>query len=428
MISRFHNTFFFRSDSWLRVLIVLLGFLYLVNTLTPLRLHVDSIRYLQIKDCIEFGCAKDSTAAMDYLPYGYTALLILLSKLNILSSFTLVFINCAYLFGSLFFINSIFRGNLYTSLFLILVLFNWTIIKFVAHPLSEMQFMFFSTACLYYFNRYTKSRNLFFLLTAVFFSLIAFFTRTVGIVLIASLIASFFWLHRVPIVLYIFRRKIIIVAIIGVTILAMFLMNRFGLNHYLTEFNKQFGEGVRYSEILRWHFVELAELFLNSSVDKIKSIFPSPWISILFLIVGILFLFTFIKVLLLKRKGIPPIVLIYISLYGLLIFNWPYYDPRFWVPVLPLLLGVILIDLDYETVFLKIKKNYIIFPLLLVYLVMGLISSVYFTYTSLNKNVLARTQANGVYKKEYEIFFNDQHEYSIYQVDTTVVNLLRRYN
>jgi len=57
---------------------------YIVDCFTPLRLHVDTIRYYAIKDCIEFGCPADSDAATDYFPYGYTVLLLVFSKLGIL--------------------------------------------------------------------------------------------------------------------------------------------------------------------------------------------------------------------------------------------------------------------------------------------------------------------------------------------------------
>ena len=66
---------------------------YLVNCLTPLRLHVDMLRYFAIKDCVELGCPPDSAAAKDYLPWGYTGLLLFLSKLGILKSFVIVAIN-----------------------------------------------------------------------------------------------------------------------------------------------------------------------------------------------------------------------------------------------------------------------------------------------------------------------------------------------
>ena len=110
----------------------ILGFLFFLNCFTPLRIHYDMLRYFAIKDCIESKCPPGADPN-DYMPYGYTGLLLLLSKLGILKSFSIVFVNCLYLFGGLYFVRKIFN-NLHTAFFMFfLVLLNWTIIKFVAH-------------------------------------------------------------------------------------------------------------------------------------------------------------------------------------------------------------------------------------------------------------------------------------------------------
>src|ERR1700676_4532646 len=123
--------------------ISILGFLFFLNCFTPLRLHYDMLRYFAIKDCIESKCPPGADPN-DYLPYGYTALLLLLSKLGILRSFSIVFVNCLYLFGGLFFVRKIFSYIRSPFFLIFLVLLNWTIIKFVTHPLSELQYLFFS--------------------------------------------------------------------------------------------------------------------------------------------------------------------------------------------------------------------------------------------------------------------------------------------
>ena len=54
-------------SKWFKVVLYGLVVVYLVNCLTPLRLHVDMLRYFAIKDCIEFGCPADSVAASWHL-------------------------------------------------------------------------------------------------------------------------------------------------------------------------------------------------------------------------------------------------------------------------------------------------------------------------------------------------------------------------
>src|ERR1700743_15258 len=114
---------------------------YLLNCSTHLRLHVDMLRYFAIKDCGELGFPPDSVAAKDYLPWGYTALLLALSKVGLLKSSVLVLINCLYLFGGLFFVKKLFGSSIPPVAPFILILVNWTMIKFVTHPLSEMQYL-----------------------------------------------------------------------------------------------------------------------------------------------------------------------------------------------------------------------------------------------------------------------------------------------
>ena len=172
-------------DNLLKGIFLLLAGIYLVNCLTPLRLCVDTIRYFGIKDCIEFGCDPNSDAAKDYMPYGYTMLLILLSKLGILRSFSIVLINCVYLFTGILLVTKMFGllANKWTVL--ILILLNWTIIKFVTHPLSEMQYLFFSVGSLFYFNRFQESRKAKPLILSLVAGILAFLTRSVGVALFA---------------------------------------------------------------------------------------------------------------------------------------------------------------------------------------------------------------------------------------------------
>jgi len=165
-----------RYENQLRALFVVLAGVYLVNCLTPLRLCVDTIRYFGIKDCLEFGCDPNSDAAKDYMPYGYTMLLILLSKLGILRSFSIVLINCAYLFGGIFLVTKMVGLTTRKWTVAVLILLNWTIIKFVTHPLSEMQYLFFSILSLYFFRQFDASRKPGPLVLAFLAGILAFLT------------------------------------------------------------------------------------------------------------------------------------------------------------------------------------------------------------------------------------------------------------
>ena len=320
----------------------LLILLYILNCISPLRLHVDTIRYFAIKDCIEMGCPPDSFAATDYLPYGYTALLLLLSKVGLLHSFTIIFINCIYLLFSICFIFKIFGKSLNKFHFIFFMLLNWTLIKFTIHPLSELQFLFFSTGSIYFFTQYTVSKNFILLIPTFLMGVLAFITRSVGITLIAALIISLLWLYRSALILLIQKYKIISGLIALVTISVLFFSKQLGLNHYTDVFTKQFNEGVHFINIIKWHLIEWSEISLNLSIAKLNTLLPFEFIKYLFIILGLFFFFGFIYFLLRRKSKFPFIIKVYVLLYSLLMFNWPFYDPRFWLPILPIAIAVIL--------------------------------------------------------------------------------------
>jgi len=199
-----------------------------------------------------------------------------------------------------------------------------------------------------------------------------------------------------------------------------------GLNHYLQVFAKQFNEGVEFSDVIRWHFIEWAEIFFNIPFTKVVEYSPKL-IRVIFLIGGIaIFLWT-IYLLFLRKSRIPPILSIYLVLYFILMFNWPFYDPRFWVPVLPIYLAIIaqqpIVSLENKVLRITAVSAF------LFYFFLGVISVSYFTITSFNHDLLARTQAAGFYKREYEIFFyGDKKLDDDVKSDSTIVHLLQRFS
>jgi hypothetical protein len=402
----------------------LLVIVYLVNCLTPLRLHVDTLRYFAIKDCIELGCPAGSVADLDYLPYGYTFLLIGLSKLGILTSFTIVLINCLYLFGALYLVKKVFGGMTQPFIFFILVLLNWTTIKFIAHPLSEMQYLFFSMASLYFFYRFTKTKQFVHLILAFGSGGLAFITRSVGIALAAALGTGLIWQYRKELLVFIKKHKISVVILVAVAIGTIVFSKQLGLDHYTGVLTKQFEEGLGFGKILEWHFTEWAELTFNTSVVKVLPFLPSGIGKILFVTAGILFFGVFVYLLFFRKSTVPFIVKSYLFFYFILMFNWPFYDPRFWVPVLPLIIAVI-VQLPRPANILG-KLSYVAAAL---YIGLGIASIGYMTYTSLNKETFARKQANGVYRNEYEtVFFGKPESDTARRVDPVIVNVLERYN
>ncbi len=375
--------------------------LYLVFCFTPLRLHYDTVRYFAIKDCIELGCPPDSDAAKDFFPFGYTAFLLLFSKLGILNSFSIVFVNALYLFGGLVLLYKVFEKQVSPVYLFVLVLFNWLFIKFVAHPLSEMQYLFLSMACIYYFHRYTQSKKIVFLLLSLFLSWLALQTRTVGISLVAGIGVGFLWEFRNGMLLFLKKNKILVAAVaIAAVAAVVFFAKELGIKHYLGVFTTHLAN-TSFLAMWGWHFTEWGEVLMNMPSGKAIEKIPMQLGAAMFILVGIVFFIWFCYSFFFKKNSIPFFIKAYLFFYFLIIFTWPFADPRFWVPVIPIMVVVVL-----QSSFEKMKTMKIASSLFLVfYILMGALSAVFMIYSSFNKEFLAKTQANGVYRKEYETHF-----------------------
>jgi hypothetical protein len=413
-----------RQTQLFRWSIYILGLLFFLNCFTPLRLHYDMLRYFAIKDCIESKCPPGADPN-DYMPYGYTALLLIFSKLGILRSFTLVCINCLYLFFGLYFVRKIFT-NIRSPYFLFfLVLLNWTVIKFVTHPLSELQYLFFSLASLYAFYLFVQRKKITHLFLSFLFAGFAFLTRSVGITLVAALSVSLIWEYRKELIGLVKKNKIAVFAA-GICIAVVLIFSRqLGLNHYSGVMSRQFKEGLQFRDVIQWHFSEWGEIFLNTSKLKVISYLPGRLGGTLFLIAGILGVGGFIYICFIGKNRIPFVVRAYLFFYMLLLFNWPFADPRFWVPIIPLIAAVISqTSFSHKPVFKIIALSY-----LLIYSLLGLASLGFITYTTFNKKEFSKIQAAGVYRNEYEThFFGKPLSDTVTHVDQNLVDFLNKYD
>lgn len=401
---------------------------YLVSCFTPLHIHFDSIRYYNIKDCIELGCAPDSFAATDYLPYGYTALLIGLSKLGILNSFSIVFVNCLYVFAGLYFVYRIFAGRVHPFLFAVLALFNWTVIKFVTHPLSEMQYIFFSCTSLYCFHLYTRQRRFLHLLLAFAFCILTVLTRTVGISLLPALVLGVLYQYRNELKVVVQKNKLLLLAIVVAGIAGLVLAaSQLKITDYTSLLKDHFEKGVGnfFGENLKNHFTELTEVFLNMPSSKLMGYIPGGLGPVVFVVLGVCLFAWLMYITFAKRSNIPFYIRMYLLFYSLIILNWPYYDPRFWVPVLPLLVVVILQTPFNSKGWLKgVSRLYLVG-----YLTLGLFAAAYSLYVGLDKERFAQKQANGVYRNEYETkFFGKPQTDTATHMDAEVLNILKKYD
>jgi hypothetical protein len=414
--SRFKNLTFF-------ALVVIIA-VYLANCFTPFRIHLDGLRYFAIKDCIEFGCPPDSPAATDYFPYGYTALLLVFSKLGILKSFYLVVINCIFLFTGLYFLYKLFEKKISPYLFFLIVLINWLFVKYTAHPLSEMQYVFFSLMGIYFFHRFIIQKKIQLLFFSLVFTWLAFVTKTVGITLVGAIALGLIWEFKEAQLAFLKKNKILVGSILVLLTAALVFFSRFlGINHYANVLSEHFKEAPFFTR-MEWRFKEWGELFLNTPsnkvIDHVAKIGKYG-----FELAGVVIFTWFMFKLYFRKNDIPFFIKAYFLFYCIIIFNWPFNDPRFWVPVMPVMAAIVLqlpLGENKLTRFLSTS-------LLVVYISLGVFASGYMVYTSFNKKEFAKNQARGVYRNEYEIhFFGKPLADTATKVDSNIVIFLRKYD
>ncbi|HEY4936595.1 MAG TPA: hypothetical protein VII44_08440, partial [Puia sp.] len=248
---------------------------------------------------------------------------------------------------------------------------------------------------------------------------------TIGISLIASIFAALVWEYRKQLIGLIKKNGIAVAAFIVCIVVLIIFSKQLGFNYYLSVIPRQFKGGLRFSNVIAWHFSEWGEILMNGPKAKILGFLPVPFGYWLFLISGILGISGFVYICFIKKNNIPFVVKAYLFFYILLLFNWPFPDPRFWVPVIPLLAAVISQSPLSQNRMIKMLS--ILY--LLVYSAFGLVALGYMTYSSFNKKELSKTQATGVFRNEYEVhFFGKTLSDTAKRVDSNLVHFLNRYD
>ena len=392
-----------KSRLWI-FLIAALAIIYFINCFTPLRLTIDTVRYFAIKENLE-GKQPDLFGSVhDFLPYGYVLFLAALSKLGMLSTFTIAFLQLLYLAGSLFFVTRIFSATAKAAPLILFTLLNWMTLKFTITPLSEMQFLFFSAGALYFFQQYEINKRLISLFWLVIFCGAAVFTRTIGIVLPAALLITLLLNKRKFLVQWIAAKKIVAGITLSVfSLLVIFFFTLPGVQTYLSHFAAPLLENPVYffSHNIYKHTLEWGEMFINIPFSKIQLLLPGNGIKIFYVITGLLFLVLVIKRLLQRRFETPLSVKIYLVFYSVLLFNWPLFEVRLWFPVLPFFIGI----LFHQGKSSKPVIKQILTLYKLLYIAAGIAAMCYYTWLCFTREEFARRHDAGIWQREYEQYF-----------------------
>ena len=385
------------------VLLCCLALVYLLNCFTPLRITHDVTRYLLLEDWMENGWPRGTWVDRDFLPYGYSYTLFLLSKLHLLHAFFIALLNTLFLAGALWFVSRIFAKNVSGWQWVFLVLLNWTTIKLAITPMPEMQYLFFSAGALFFYQKFRENGKVGFILPAILFFFAGLMTRTVGITLFIALLCSLVHEKRHLTVTKTYQNIMFASGSLISVIAIVYFSHGLRISDYLRYFRGPLdvaGPSGWFLSIADHFSKDWAELFVNAPSSKIPVI-PTSLTVLVFSIVGLTMLGVVLKRLSGQNTGIPVIVKYYMLVYILVIFNWPYHECRFWLPLLPFLSISLMRDAGNEGVSRRrwalAAKSW--------YIAAGVFALSYYSYTSFNKEALAHNQDAGVWRKEYEFHF-----------------------
>ena len=333
-------------------LLLLVGIAYCLQVVSPLRINTDSYRLLSMAVSAKEGHGYLVEGRPDQFPNGYPFVVKVCLQAGIANSAALIGLNLIFYSIGLFIIWVLACRIQGVDLALIAVIWlatSWLIVKHVTLPLSDAGYFALSTAalfCLWKFYNGTLAAMWLWLVLAVVLIYFALQFRTVGITLLPAAAASVtfhsslrpFWVglakHKPKI-----GGWLAIITTGGIACLIWVVQTDWFASQFLAKgsyFQSMIGYFERQGIIgffgsnFGFRLLEMGEIAMNFPENKTPDARP------LFYAIGMTgWVCVAIGAVWLLRRGMMPVVAYMIAYFGLMM-AWPYYDTRFWIPLLPI--------------------------------------------------------------------------------------------
>ncbi len=325
-------------------LLLLLAICFVLQIFSPLRLNTDATVLLSMGESAAQGGGFSDGGQKTVFPPGYPTLLAILLREGLAHSWVIIGLNVVFLSVGLFAAYSLLIREFFEDQAVVLMicsffLLSYVVVKHFTIPLTDVPFFCISMSCIAVTSQTTNmdSNWRFAILTgtAWLLAVTAITVRSIGVALLPPLV--FTLVSSPPFKLLLerlsLRTKMVVVMI------AVFVGAGSAYVFENTSYWRIFISNAKKAnlslilQIVSYRLRELGEMFGNFPTTKMpaKLHVVVPWMG-LFLFVLILFgLAT-------KRRRIGPAEVFLVCYIGIL-FVWPYYDARFWLPVIPLLIA-----------------------------------------------------------------------------------------
>lgn len=333
------------------ILFFLAGALYFLQVFTPLRLTTDSLYYLTVADSAALGNKFHPGAQ----PIGYPVFLFLLMKAGFFSSATMILANCIFFATGLFLtfhtLISLGFERSHSIVACLFTLLSFTAVKHITQGMSDFLFFALSAAVCWVLT----SSSWWKWVAASVLVCSAMEVRIMGLALICPIVVLA-W----P---YVKRFRTLLITVI----ILLSVGGAVGLwtgRHYLSKCAELFGAyGAKqfFSVLALSHLQDFGEIISNAPLSKMPF-----WIHLPVLALGGFAIF-------LLFVGMPkiwqrsPCLCSYLIGCCILVLPWPYTDPRFWLPVMPILFLTIASGIQSCAEWMKLKLHLAISTPLLLY-------------------------------------------------------------
>ncbi|MGO9227889.1 MAG: hypothetical protein ACLQKA_01575 [Bryobacteraceae bacterium] len=324
----------------LAVLLILL-LVYFLQVATPLRLHPDAVKLLAVAESVVHGHGFLFQGRPTQQPPGYPALVALLIQLHLARVWVLVGLNMVFLAIGLVAVRSIFESELSGGLpvfhVCLISLLSFVFIKYSAIPLTDTIFFCVSMLCVAMMNRpHSSGLNLRNVAVSVVLLVASVCLRKIGITLIPALLYTLLFQPRLRLYAARLPLRIKVIGILAAALVAAAVLLATRIATMLFYFKVGLGGSTVTDAargILNFRLKELGEMAANLPYTACPAIVQHalPFIGALaFLLVlgGIAS----------RRKRFSAVDVYFVSYLAVLLV-WPFYDPRFWLPVIPLLIA-----------------------------------------------------------------------------------------
>lgn len=406
--------------------ILILASVYFLQAATPLRLHPDTVVFLLVAEAAERGGGFLYHGQPTVFPPGYPALLALLIRAHLAHVWVVVTLSVVFLALGLLAIRNICKSEGFSERvalgICILSMLSFVFIKYSAIPLSDALFFGLSAWCLAAMKTASSRFSLRRAIASVVLLVASVCVRRIGITLIPALL--YMLIFRRDALLYAARLSVRMkgAAVLLAASCAAGIAWAVRTTSTLRDFKAAL-EGRAAMEaalgILALRLKELGEIALNVPTAALP-----PIVQGVLPFVGAVVFSLACGGVASRRKQFGVVEAYFIAYVGVILI-WPFYDPRFWLPVIPFLIaysGLSLWRLIQGAIAQEIFGAYVI-----LFSVLGLVALAASTSLSFSGSKFPDEYAYREFHATYCAAWHCEGKFDATKVDQDGLYLLRRY-